>query len=227
MDLLPVYARHGPFRSEGKRGRQVLEELRKRILESRALRKKVVGAALSVLGRTLKVCRTLDPMVCAQMDTFPEDFVFIIGIYGSRHPVILQNRKRGLYRVYESVEAVCQHLSSAAPAVTRYLSADRSDPSKLLEIRFKSVEAAWRVIIGQTSAQDAWARHELIIRGEIHAAMKLFRCIQRAQGYLYPHRIARRVLPVAEKLPVARWKVWLRLLHVKKRRVNPSQGQEE
>lgn len=39
---------------------------------------------LSVLARALKVCRSLDPMVSGEIDTFPEDFVFILGIYASR-----------------------------------------------------------------------------------------------------------------------------------------------
>ena len=88
-----------------------MEELGKRILEGRAFQKKVVGMMLSVLARALKVCRSLDPMVSGEIDTFPEDFVFILGIYGSRHPVILQNRSRGLSRIYESVEAVCQKIA--------------------------------------------------------------------------------------------------------------------
>ena len=129
-----------------------MEELGKRILEGRAFQKKVVGMMLSVLARALKVCRSLDPMVSGEIDTFPEDFVFILGIYGSRHPVILQNRSRGL------------------------------------------------------------------INGEITQAMRFLRCIQRAQAYLIPACMANQVLPLQEPLPVKRWKVWLRMLHVKKRK---------
>ena len=159
-----------------------MEELGKRILEGRAFQKKVVGMMLSVLARALKVCRSLDPMVSGEIDTFPEDFVFILGIYGSRHPVILQNRRRGLSRIYESVEA------------------------------------GWRMVTGQISAEGAWARHDLLINGEITQAMRFLRCIQRAQAYLIPAGMANQVLPLQEPLPVKRWRVWLRMLHVKKRK---------
>ena len=168
-----------------------MEELGKRILEGRAFQKKVVGMMLSVLARALKVCRSLDPMVSGEIDTFPEDFVFILGIYGSRHPVILQNRSRGI---------------------------SRSDPQRVLEVRFKSVEAGWRMVTGQISAEGAWARHDLLINGEITQAMRFLRCIQRAQAYLIPAGMANQVLPLQEPLPVKRWKIWLRMLHVKKRK---------
>lgn len=173
---------------------------------------------LSVLARALKVCRSLDPMVSGEMDAFPEDFVFILGIYGSRHPVILQNRRRGLSRIYESVEAVCQKISITPSSVAKRLSADRSDPQRVLEIRFKSVEAGWRMVTGQISAEGAWARHDLLINGEITQAMRFLRCIQRAQAYLIPAGMAKKVLPLQEPLPVKRWKIWLRMLHVKKRK---------
>lgn len=195
-----------------------MEELGKRILEGRAFQKKVVGMMLSVLARALKVCRSLDPMVRGEIDTFPEDFVFILGIYGSRHPVILQNRSRGLSRIYESVEAVCQKIAITPSSVAKRLSADRSDPQRVLEVRFKSVEAGWRMVTGQISAEGAWARHDLLINGEIAQAMRFLRCIQRAQAYLIPAGMANQVLPLQEPLPVKRWRVWLRMLHVKKRK---------
>lgn len=118
----------------------LLEELGKRILEGRAFQKKIVGMVLSVLARALKVCRSLDPMVSGEIDTFPEDFVFILGIYGSRHPVILQNRSRGLSRIYESVEAVCQKIAITPSSVAKRLSADRSDRSGC----WRSALKAWR-----------------------------------------------------------------------------------
>ena len=106
---------------------------------------------------------------------------------------------------------------SLAPVAKR-LSADRSDPQRVLEVRFKSVEAGWRMVTGQISAEGAWARHDLLINGEITQAMRFLRCIQRAQAYLIPAGMANQVLPLQEPLPVKRWRVWLRMLHVKKRK---------
>ena len=102
--------------------------------------------------------------------------------------------------------------------MAKRLSADRSDPQRVLEVRFKSVEAGWRMVTGQISAEGAWARHDLLINGEITQAMRFLRCIQRAQAYLIPAGMANQVLPLREPLPVKRWRVWLRMLHVKKRK---------
>ena len=81
--------------------------------------------------------------------------------------------------------------------MAKRLSADRSDPQRVLEVRFKSVEAGWRMVTGQISAEGAWARHDLLINGEIAQAMRFLRCIQRAQAYLIPAGMANQVLPPA------------------------------
>lgn len=41
------------------------------------------------------------------------------------------------------------------------------------------------MVIGQLSAEQAYARHDLIIRGEIGQAMRFLRAIQRVEGYLF------------------------------------------
>ena len=89
-----------------------MEELGKRILEGRAFQKKVVGMVLSVLARAAKVAPQPNPMVSREIDTFPEDFVFILGIFGSRHPVICRTAAAGSAASMESVEAVCRKVPS-------------------------------------------------------------------------------------------------------------------
>lgn len=196
-----------------------MEEIKQKILHRRTLQKKVVDLMLSVLGQGLKVCASYDPMVQQTMEEFPEDYVFVLGIYGSRHPMILQNRSSGLYRTHESFAAVCRKLPLAPSAMVRRFGANQSDPSKMLEIRFKSVEAGWRMVTGQVSAAQAYARHDLMIRGEIHHAMQFLRCIERAEAYLLPKALAKRVLPLSQRahLMLPRWWVWLRMLHVKRK----------
>ena len=93
----------------------------------------------------------------------------------------------------------------------------------MLEIRFKSVEAAFRMVTGQLSAEQAYARHDLIIRGEIGQAMRFLRAIQRVEGYLFPRTMARQLLPEDQELPCRRWRVWVRMLHLKKRRAQSAE----
>ena len=147
-----------------------MEQQQEEILMRRSFQKKTVALVLSVLARGLKVCRSVDEPVREVFDGFPEDFIFVLGVYGSRHPVVLQNRRTGLYRAHETVAAASQKIPlPPATALAKHFSAGEYDRRQMLEIRFKSVEAAFRMVTGQLSAEQAYARHDLIIRGEIDA----------------------------------------------------------
>ena len=65
-----------------------MEEHREKILQTRTLKRKVVKLILSVLGQGIRVCRNFHEEVRAEFDLLPENFVLIIGIWGSRHPLI-------------------------------------------------------------------------------------------------------------------------------------------
>ena len=200
-----------------------MEQQQEEILMRRSFQKKTVALVLSVLARGLKVCRSVDEPVREVFDGFPEDFVFVLGVYGSRHPVVLQNRRTG-YRAHETVAAASQKIPlPPATALAKHFSAGEYDRRQMLEIRFKSVEAAFRMVAGQLSAEQAYARHDLIIRGEIGQAMRFLRAIQRVEGYLFPRTMARQLLPEDQELPCRRWRVWVRMLHLKKRRAQSAE----
>lgn len=63
-----------------------MEQQQEEILMRRSFQKKTVALVLSVLARGLKVCRSVDEPVREMFDGFPEDFIFVLGVYGSRHP---------------------------------------------------------------------------------------------------------------------------------------------
>ena len=192
-----------------------MEQQQEEILMRRSFQKKTVALVLSVLARGLKVCRSVDEPVREVFDGFPEDFV---------HPVVLQNRRTGLYRAHETVAAASQKIPlPPATALAKHFSAGEYDRRQMLEIRFKSVEAAFRMVTGQLSAEQAYARHDLIIRGEIGQAMRFLRAIQRVEGYLFPRTMARQLLPEDQELPCRRWRVWVRMLHLKKRRAQSAE----
>ena len=79
-----------------------MEQQQEEILMRRSFQKKTVALVLSVLARGLKVCRSVDEPVREVFDGFPEDFVFVLGVYGSRHPVVLQIRRTGLFKMKSS-----------------------------------------------------------------------------------------------------------------------------
>lgn len=190
------------------------EEIKEKILQKRTFQKKAVGLVLSVLGRGLKVCSKTDEPVMEELKDFPMDFVFVMGVWGSKHPMMLQNRADGLHHLHESFAAVCQKLS-APQTLTNRFSAQNMQPQKMLEIRFKSVEAGWRMVTGQLSAAQAYARHDLLIIGEISQSMAFLRCIERAEAYLLPQFLLKRILPAYYVLPQKRWKFWKQMLHLK------------
>ena len=121
-----------------------MEEHREKILQTRTLKRKVVKLILSVLGQGIRVCRNFDEEVRAEFDLLPENFVLIIGIWGSRHPLILQSRKDGVHRIHESVSSLVKKLS-VPQVISRRVSLEQPQETRMLEIRFKSVEAAWRL----------------------------------------------------------------------------------
>lgn len=192
-----------------------MEEHREKILQSRTLKRKVVKLILSVLGQGIRVCRNFDEEVRAEFDLLPENFVLIIGIWGSRHPLILQNRKDGVHRIHESVSSLVKKLS-VPQVISRRVSLEQPQETRMLEIRFKSVETAWRMVTAKVSSSQAYARHDLLIKGEITKAMQMLRCIERVESYLFPRGIAKRVLPPQLKIPQKRWRMWIRMLHVGK-----------
>ena len=192
-----------------------MEEHREKILQSRTLKRKVVKLILSVLGQGIRVCRNFDEEVRAEFDLLPENFVLIIGIWGSSHPLILQSRKDGVHRIHESVSSLVKKLS-VPQVISRRVSLEQPQETRMLEIRCKSVEAAWRMVTAKVSSSQAYARHDLLIKGEITKAMQMLRCIERVESYLFPKSIAKRVLPPQLKIPQKRWRMWIRMLHVGK-----------
>ena len=61
-------------------------------------------------------------------------------------------------------------------------------------IRFKSPSDAFRVFTGQISVAQAYAQHRFVLQGNMGLAMPFVRCVDRAEGYLFPAFMARRIL---------------------------------
>ena len=186
-----------------------MEEIKEKILKKRTFQREISSMLLTFFGRGIQACQQLDEIVQQDLSVFPEDFVFVIGLFGSRHPLILQNRAAGLRHVHEAHELFCRR-SLSLP------SSFRPDLSYMLEIRFKSVEAAWRVTTGKLSFAQAYARHDLLIRGDIYRTMQFLCCVARVENCLFPHVFPKDIRKKMRGTLPNRRKLLVRMIHIKR-----------
>lgn len=71
-----------------------------------------------------------------------------------------------------------------------------------VSFRFKSPDQAFQVMTGQISVADAYARHAFALSGDIGYAMSFARVVDRAEWYLFPGIITKRILKKQEKRQV-------------------------
>jgi hypothetical protein len=63
-----------------------------------------------------------------------------------------------------------------------------------IEIKFKSLEAAFLIFTGRLGVSKAYAEHRFTLKGEIGKAMSLVRCIDIVEAYLFPNIITKNIL---------------------------------
>lgn len=73
-----------------------------------------------------------------------------------------------------------------------------------LVIHFKNVEAAFMVLTTQSGTPRAFAEHRISVRGNLPEAMRLIRCLNYVQYYLFPAFIARRIIKRLPPIPAGR-----------------------
>jgi len=71
-------------------------------------------------------------------------------------------------------------------------------------VRFKNIEAAFMVLTAQSGTPRAFAEHRISVRGHLPEAMRLIRCLNYVQYYLFPAFIARRVIKRLPPIPAGR-----------------------
>lgn len=79
-------------------------------------------------------------------------------------------------------------------------------------IRFKSPADAFRVFTGQLSVAQAYAQHRFTLRGNMGLAMPFVRCVDIAEGYLFPAFLAKRILKRPARKEVSTALVYLAVL---------------
>ena len=68
-----------------------------------------------------------------------------------------------------------------------------------LKVVFKNRKSAKRVMLGQIGVRDSFARHDILVFGNINVAVILVRLIERAESYLFPRFITKKFLPKIDK----------------------------
>lgn len=68
-----------------------------------------------------------------------------------------------------------------------------------LTIVFKNIHMAFKVLTGQISIEQAYARRAFYLKGNINAAMGVVRCVEYVELYLFPKVMAQRILKRVEK----------------------------
>ncbi len=156
----------------------------------------VVRVFFTILGRALQSASGMDDVFRRELASWPDGFTVLFKVlpFGPRMALRLDGRKR-----------------------LRYLGDTLSEREADLTIGFKNMETAARMLTARLSTVDGFAQNRLSVVGDLAAAMKLTRLLDRIQSLLYPEWIAKRVvkrvspIPMAEKL----WKrAWLYLLGI-------------
>ena len=187
-----------------------MEEIKEKILQKRTFQRNFTVMLLTFWGRSIQVCQQLDSKVKHDLSKFPEDFAFVIGSLDSNHPLILQNRSTGLRSIHESYRRFSRKTLSASESC-------RPELSNMLEIRFKSVEAAWRMAVGKETVAQAYARHDIVIRGELSQTVQFLRCIERVESCLFPRIYAKHNNGKRQEELPSRYKVFLRMIHIRRK----------
>ena len=68
-----------------------------------------------------------------------------------------------------------------------------------LEICFKNIDIAFLVLIGNIGISNAYAMHSFTLKGSINEGLKIVRCIEIVEAYLFPKFITKKILKEVPK----------------------------
>ena len=123
---------------------------------------------LFFLFRALDALAVRDSRVAAEVAAWPEDRV--LGLVMPGGPQL--------------------YIARRGPRLVRLA---RCDAPQIL-IAFKSPADAFYVFTGQMGVAAAYAQHRFTVRGNVSEAMSFVRCVDVAEGYLFPPFWANRIL---------------------------------
>lgn len=128
----------------------------------------VCRVVLFFLFRALNALSVRDSRVAAEAALWPEQRVLGLEVPGGPALYIARRGKR-LVRL-------------------------KNAPAPDILIRFKSVRDAFYVFTGQLGVAAAYAQHRFTVRGNVSETMGFVRCVDLAEGYLFPPFWAKGIL---------------------------------
>lgn len=128
----------------------------------------VCRVVLFFLFRALNALSVRDSRVAAEIAPWPEERVLGLEVPGGRTLYIVRRGKR--------------------------LARLKNAPVPDILIRFKSVRDAFYVFTGQMGVAAAYAQHRFAVRGNVSETMSFVRCVDLAEGYLFPPFWAKSIL---------------------------------
>lgn len=127
------------------------------------LQKAMVKVLLFALYRGLRACHRLDPEVRRELEELPPDLVVELGVAGCDCGIRIARLRGRLVR-------------------QRKLPFSRHR----LQIFFKNLPAALRLVGGSQRMEDAFCQNTLLVCGQIGWAVALSRCLVRVEDHLLP-----------------------------------------
>ena len=141
---------------------------------------------LFFLYRGFKVLYKYDENLRYEIDNLKEDFSIKLQLKTNGYSLILVKTKYGIKKV-------------------KFI----SNPD--IVICFKSIDAAFNVLIGRIGISDAYSRHSFTLKGDISTAMSIVRCINTIEAYLFPKFITKKIL---KELPKKNLNILETYIHV-------------
>ncbi len=100
---------------------------------------------------------------------------------------------------------------SPSPARRRASGSSPGHPGDVT-VRFKSPDDAFRVFTGQIGIAQAYAQHRFTLRGNMGLAMPFVRCVDIAEGYLFPRGSGQANPEATTKKEISTARVYLAVL---------------
>ena len=154
----------------------------------RILQKLTVAAALRLVHAALVELYKLDPYVRAQFCSLPN---------GTS------------YSIYTGHDAPVLHVCWDGQKLLRLKEVKER---ATCELHLKSLADSFLMFTGQIGLAQGYARHAFSMQGEIADVMRLARLVNRAEAYLFPPFLSRRILPEVPSLPVSSLRLYGHLI---------------
>lgn len=136
----------------------------------------LVKLIMKILGKSMAYVSKNDARARDTFLNLPENLRISMGIFGESTYVTLQKTKNQIY-----VDKPHDNLPAD------------------LEIIFKNRKACKKVLLGRFGVAESFARHDILLKGNINTAVALVRIIDLCEYYLFPRLITRKFLPKTKK----------------------------